>query len=91
MGNIFIVTTLVIMSGFCLNYSGNIPLNGCNIYQEYSSSFTSFFNKVYAKSYWNANSTFDASEKEESLGKIIGQCYLDPLCFKLPIPENESK
>lgn len=91
MANGFIIATLVILSGFCLEFSGNIPLNGCNIYQECSSSFTTFFIKVYAKSYWNVSSTFDASEEEENLGKIIGECYLDPLCFRLPISENQSK
>lgn len=91
MASIFILITLAIMSGFSLNFSGNIPLNGCNIYQECSSSFTSFSIKAYAKSDWNVNSTFNASKDEENLGKIIGECYLDPLCFKLPIQENKSK
>lgn len=90
MAKILIITTFVIMSGFCLNISGNNPLNGYS--EEYSSSFSiNFFNEVYAMSNWTTNSNFDATENEENLGKIIGQCYLDPLCFKLPIPENQSK
>lgn len=83
----------MIIAGFSLNISGNTSLSGC-IDQGYYSSCTGSSNKLYAKSYWNIdstfNSTFNASESEENLGKLIGECYLDPLCFKLPIPENKS-
>lgn len=68
----------------------NILPNGSNVWQE-STSLSSFFNKATAKPYWNINSTLETNESEETLGEIIGECYLDPLCFRLPVPENRTK
>jgi hypothetical protein len=37
------------------------------------------------------NSSFPAFENEEELGKDIGECYLNPLCFKLEDPQNTTQ
>lgn len=37
------------------------------------------------------NTSFPSDENEEKLGKVIGKCYLDPLCFKLENPQNTTR
>lgn len=85
-----IIVNFVAASGFWLIISDNTLFNGSNVYHEISGSPGFFFDKAIAKPYWNINSAIETNESEEILGKIIGECYLDPLCFKLPVPENKT-
>lgn len=49
------------------------------------------FGEILAESITNPNSNSSADENEEKLGKAIGKCYLNPLCFKLEIPQNGTR
>ncbi|MGH9978016.1 MAG: hypothetical protein ACRD8Z_19595 [Nitrososphaeraceae archaeon] len=49
------------------------------------------FGKTLEDSNPDRNSSFSADENEEKLGKDIGKCYLNPLCFKLEDPQNASR
>jgi hypothetical protein len=86
-----IIANFVVVLGLWLIISSNTMFNGCNLCQEFSSFTSFFFEKAIAKPYWNINSAIETNESEETLGKIIGECYLNPLCFKLPVPENKTK
>jgi hypothetical protein len=39
----------------------------------------------------NFNSSLSDTENEENLGKDIAMCYLNPLCFKLEDPQDDTK
>jgi hypothetical protein len=48
------------------------------------------FGEILAESIINLNSN-SVDKNEEKLGKAIGKCYLNPLCFKLEIPQNGTR
>jgi hypothetical protein len=48
------------------------------------------FGKTLEESNPDLNTSFSADENEEKLGKDIGKCYLNPLCFKLEDPQNAT-
>ena len=49
------------------------------------------FGKTIENSDPELNSSFSAIENDEKLGKEIGKCYLNPLCFDLEDPQNTTK
>lgn len=49
------------------------------------------FGEILEESITNLNSNSSTDENEEKLGKAIGKCYLNPLCFKLEIPQNSTR
>ncbi len=79
------ITITIIILGILLYVSDNILFDA-------KQGLISSHRKAYAESNLTANSSLSIDEEyEENLGKIIGACYLDPLCFKLEIPENRSR
>jgi hypothetical protein len=83
--NILVITFIIIMSQFSLYASDSVSSDECDIYQEYF-NWSCFPDKVYAASFLNRNSSHSTQENETNLGRIIAECYLNPLCFKLEIP-----
>ena len=70
------------MSEFCLYIGDNPFVDKSDLSQGYI-SWTGFTDKAYAISSLNKNSSLSAQENETDLGRIIAECYLNPLCFKL--------
>lgn len=93
MTGILSIIIYLTFSGFCFNLNAAINIHDnylCSVDQVYS-RFDCTFGKVVAISQLDVNSSFSAEENEEKLGKTIGKCYLNPLCFKLEIPKNGSR
>jgi hypothetical protein len=90
----FIIIYLTVC-GFCINLTSNIIhdnyLDICEYVDQEYSPLICVFGSVDAKLHLNFNSSVSAEENEENLGRAIGKCYLNPLCFKLEIPENASR